>query len=70
MFKWLRSLFSSDFSYRSENGVKINVTENWRGWTHSVDFDDPQTKEFFRRRLEEFAQYDVVDGKLVKKEDK
>ena len=72
MFKWLRDLFSKDFSYRAESGVKINVTE-LGAWPNtrvrmSVDFDDPQTKEIMRKELEKWAQYEIKDGRLVKKE--
>ena len=71
MFKWLRDLFSKDFSYRAESGVKINVTDNstmlGRSVSYRVDFDDPQTKEI---ELEKWAQYEIKDGRLVKKENK
>ena len=69
MFKWLKDLFSKDFSYRAESGVKINVTDNstmlGRSVSYMVDFDDPQTKEI---ELEKWAQYEIKDGRLVKKE--
>lgn len=65
MFKWLRD----DFSYRAESGVKINVTDNsTRSVSYRVDFDDPQTKEVMRKELEKWAQYEIKDGRLVKKE--
>jgi len=56
MFKWLMDLFSRDFNYRSDAGIKINVTE-LGAWPNtrvrmSVDFDDPQTKEIMRKELE------------------
>lgn len=65
LLEWLKGLFSDEWSYRAESGVKVNVSG--RGGRLSVDLDDPQTKEVFRKQLEKYAQYDVKSGRLVKR---
>lgn len=64
-WKWLCEFFNEETSYRSEAGVRIIF--NKKGLNFRVDLDDEQTKEIFRKRFEDYAQYDIVDGKLVKK---
>jgi len=48
--------------------VTDNSTMLGRSVSYRVDFDDPQTKEVMRKELEKWAQYEIKDGRLVKKE--
>ena len=57
-----------EWSYRSEAGVRILVSETPTSMRVQADLTDPQTKEILRRQLEKYAQFDIVDGRLVKKE--
>jgi hypothetical protein len=54
-------------SHRAESGVKVVCTEQWGSMSISVDLDDKRTQEILRKRLEVYADYDIVDGKLEKR---
>ena len=70
MLKKLMEFFSLDFSYRTEKGVKLNVRHTDNGFPRaSIDFSDSQTKEVVRKEMEKWAQYEIVDGRLVKKDE-
>ena len=69
---WLRRLWDylcgySEVSYRTSGGVKVDFYDTPTGFGVKVDLDDPETKRVLARQLQKYAQYDVRDGKLVKR---
>lgn len=52
----LKAVFKEEWSYRSEAGVKLLVDRNGRA---SVDFDDEQTREIFRKQLEKYKDVKI-----------
>lgn len=54
-------------SYRSEAGVKINITTTPRGTRYAVDFEDEQTREAMLKRLEKYLDLVPENGKLVRR---
>lgn len=59
---WLYFKHDGAWSYRSDYGVKIIVDKNG---CHSVDLEDPQTKDLLNKRLMEMARMEIVNGRLV-----